>query len=93
MGKLTLLEYTETAKTTSYLKIFNKNLNDTNFSEKYANNAKIKVFISERFDFIRFAIFNKEYRKWIVKRATDKNWQQQKLVQLGFKSQRQKTFK
>ena len=63
--------------------IFHNNLNDEKIRVRNAKKATIRVFFIERFDFLKYAIFNKEYRQWILKRATDKKWQEKKLIQLG----------
>jgi hypothetical protein len=88
MGKISLLEYTETKKTKKFMAIFHNNLNDEKIRVRNAKKATIRVFFIERFDFLKYAIFNKEYRQWILKRATDKKWQEKKLIQLGLKKQK-----
>ena len=32
------------------------------------------------------SIFDKEIRTWLIKRITDKQWQKEKLIQLGLKT-------
>jgi hypothetical protein len=85
MGKIKSLEYTETAKTTSYLKIFHLHLNDDSLRKKFMEKTSKKLFIRKRIEFIKHSFFNREYRKWMFKRATDKNWQNEKLRQIGIK--------
>ncbi|MDP5093730.1 MAG: hypothetical protein NWQ17_10490, partial [Polaribacter sp.] len=85
MGKIKSLEYTETAQTKSYLKTFYIHLNNDSLRIKFMKSTSKKLFIKERIDFIIHSFFDKEYRKWMFKRATDKNWQNEKLMQLGIK--------
>lgn len=84
-GKITSLEYDKTKNTISYLKIFYKQLNDNNLREKYFKRISRKLFFTSRLEFIIKSFTRKEYRTYILKRAMDKKWQRQKLVQLGFK--------
>jgi hypothetical protein len=86
MGKISSLEYTVTNKTTLYLHIFYKQLDDTpEIREKHQRKVAKKVLNKKRVEYILFAIFKKEFRQWILKRVTDKEVQQQILKKLGLK--------
>jgi len=79
------LQYTSSKKIEKYLLIFYKYLNDNNL---YNNNYKKilkKKGVIHRFTIIYKSFFYKEYRVWLFRRITDKNWQKEKLVQLGIK--------
>ena len=43
------------------------------------------LFLKHRLNIIYKCILYKEYRVWLFKRVTDKNWYKEKLTQLGFK--------
>ena len=79
------LEYNSTGDIESYLKIFNEQLNDSAKSIKRHKKIDRKLFINKRLNIIYKSIFNNEYRTWLIKRTTDKNWQREKLIQLGIK--------
>ena len=79
------LEYNSTGDIESYLKIFNEQLNDSAKSLKRHKKIDRKLFINKRLNIIYKSIFNNEYRTWLIKRTTDKNWQREKLIQLGIK--------
>ena len=84
-NKTKTLQYTSSKKIEKYLIVFNKFLNNRGL---YSNNyEKIinKKAILLRFTIIYKSFFYKEYRVWLFKRITDKNWQKEKLIQLGIK--------
>jgi hypothetical protein len=87
MGKISSLEYTVTNKTTLYVQIFYRQLDDTAvIREKHQRKVAKKVLYRKRVEYIiLIIIFKKEFRQWMLKRATDKEWQQQMLKQLGLK--------
>ena len=43
------------------------------------------MFLKSRLNIIRKLITSKEYRVWLFKRVTDKNWYKEKGIQLGIK--------
>ncbi|WP_334055687.1 nucleotidyltransferase domain-containing protein [Polaribacter sp. P097] len=79
------LAYKSTLEIEEYLSIFEAQLNNSSLRTKNFKAAERKLFIKSRANILYKSIFDKEYRKWLSKRVTDKNWQQEKLVQLGFK--------
>ncbi|AUC86437.1 hypothetical protein CW731_14625 [Polaribacter sp. ALD11] len=84
-GNIQSLEYKKTENTEAYLSKF---LNDIEHQEK-AKRAYLKIsrklFLKTRLNIIKKSLFNKEYRQWLINRTTDKNWQREKLIQLGIK--------
>ena len=46
---------------------------------------KTYLFLISRLNIIYNSIIYKEYRVWLFKRVTDKNWCKEKLIQLGIK--------
>ncbi len=44
-----------------------------------------RLFITKRLSIIYKSFFSKEYRSWLFYRVTSKQWQREKLVQLGLK--------
>ncbi|MGY0426463.1 MAG: nucleotidyltransferase domain-containing protein [Polaribacter sp.] len=85
LGKVTSLEYKKTAKTEEYLTNFNEYLiNETKRNSNYRKNSR-KLFVKRRMSIIFKSLIDKKYRTWLLKRISDKDWQQEKWIQLGFK--------
>ena len=84
-GKIASLEYDKTSETEIYLATYNKHLLDDSLRKNKNKKKERNLFIKSRFEIIYKSIFNKEYRNWLFKRITDKNWQRDKLIQLGLK--------
>jgi hypothetical protein len=79
------LEYNNTKKVASYLRVFNSQFNNKEQTKRKHNRIKIYLFIKSRVNIIYKSFIYKEYRVWLFKRVTDKNWYKEKLVQLGIK--------
>ena len=79
------LAYEKTAKTKTYLSVFKSQLTITKKTKRLHNRVKIYLFIKVRLNIFYKSIFYKEYRLWLFKRLTDKNWYKEKLIQLGIK--------
>jgi len=79
------LEYKKTKESEEYIDFFEKNIENNAISKKFYKKIKTKLFIKQRLSIIYKSIFDKDHRKWLIKRTTDKNWQNEKLVQLGLK--------
>jgi hypothetical protein len=84
-NKVNSLHYSEDLETKAYLKHFNNQLENDSFRQQHHNKTKTNLFIKERLNIIKDSLFDKEKRNWLLKRTTDKNWQREKLVQLGLK--------
>lgn len=79
------LEYSPTLDTESYLKIFKKHLNNPKLKNKHFKRTENYLFIKSCLSIVFKSFYKKEYREWLIKRTTDKNWQRKKLVQLGLR--------
>jgi hypothetical protein len=79
------LAYNSTVEIAAYLNTFKEQLEDKVLRNKSHQKTKRKLFIKSRLEIIYKSFFDKTYRKWLIKRTTDKNWQKDKLVQLGLK--------
>ncbi|MEN8775818.1 MAG: nucleotidyltransferase family protein [Polaribacter sp.] len=79
------LEYNNTKKVVSYLSAFNSQFSDRKTTKRRYKRIKIYLFIKKRVNIIYKSIIYKEYRIWLFKRVTDKNWYKEKMIQLGFK--------
>ena len=79
------LEYNKTKMTASYLNIFNSQFTNPKATKRRHKLVKIFLFIRSRFNIFYKSVVYKDYRVWIFRRVTDKNWYKEKLVQLGFK--------
>jgi len=79
------LKYVNSKDIEAYLKSFNQLLADEKLRNKSYRKIKIALFIKSRCTIIYKSFFDKTYRNWLLKRTTDKNWQKEKLIQLGLK--------
>jgi len=79
------LKYNYTKKTASYLNVFNSQFTNRQTTKIRHKHIKIYLFLKSRVNIIYKSIIYKEYRVWLFKRVTDKNWYKEKLVQLGIK--------
>ena len=79
------LEYNKTTKTASYLSVFNSQFINRKKTKRKHNRIKISLFIKFRVNILYKSIIYKEYRVWLFKRVTDKNWYKEKIIQLGIK--------
>ena len=85
-NKADSLTYNPTAKIASYLSVFNSQFTSSKSIKRKTKRINIYLFIKLRVNIIFKSIIYKEYRVWLFKRVTDKNWLHQKLIQLGIKS-------
>ena len=90
LGQIPSLEYTENLKTNSYLKKVLNYLIDDDKRKKHTNFTIKKLFILRKLEFLKNLFLDKEYRAWLQVRAKDKNWQNEKLIQLGVKKKNTK---
>ena len=79
------LQYTTSKKIKKYLILFNKQLEDKDLLIKNYKKISKKKAIINRLIIIYNSFFYKEYRVWLFRRITDKNWRKEKLIQLGIK--------
>ena len=79
------LEYNKNSKTASYLRDFNSQFINGNATKRRHKRIKIYLFIITRLNILYKSIIYKDYRGWLFKRVTDKNWYKEKLLQLGIK--------
>ena len=84
-NKVDSLEYNKTKKTASYLSIFNNQFTNIKTAKRRYKRIKTYLFFKKRLGIIYKSLIYKEYRVWLFKRVTDKNWYKEKLVQLNFK--------
>ena len=79
------LEYNNTTKTASYLSVFKSQFTDRKTTKRRHKRIKMYLFIKSRVNIIYKSFIYKEYRVWLFKRVTDKNWYKRKLVQFGIR--------
>ena len=84
-NKVDSLEYNNTKKVASYLSVFNSQFTNPIPTKRRHKRIKIYLFIKSRVKIIYKSIIYKEYRVWLFKRVTDKNWYKEKGIQLGIK--------
>ncbi|MDA9247448.1 nucleotidyltransferase family protein [Flavobacteriaceae bacterium] len=82
-NKVESIEYIKNAKTALYLRNFNKQFTKPVRGQSKRN--KIYLFIKRIFYILYKSIIYKEYRIFLFKSVTDKNWYKEKLIQLGIK--------
>ena len=78
------LEYNNTKKTVAYLSNFNSQFANPKATYRKHKIIQIYLFLKQRLTIIYKSLLHKEYRVWLFKKVTDKNWYKEKLIQLGF---------
>jgi hypothetical protein len=84
-NKVDSLEYNNTKKAASYLSVFNSQFTNRKTTKRRHKRIKMYLFLKCRLNIIYKSIISKEYRVWLFKRMTDKNWYKEKGIQLGIK--------
>jgi hypothetical protein len=84
-NKVDSLEYNNTKMTASYLSIFNNQFTNRKTTKIRYKRIKTYLFLKSRLGIIYKSLIYKEYRVWLFKRVTDKNWYKEKGIQLGIK--------
>ncbi len=84
-NRVNSLEYNKTTKTALYLRDFNSQISNPIRAKTRSTYIKIYLFIKIRFSIILKSIIYKEYRVWLFKILSDKNWFREKGTQLGIK--------
>jgi hypothetical protein len=84
-NKVDSLEYNKTKKTASYLSDFNSQFTNPIPTKRQSKFNKIYIFIKRIFYVLYKSIIYKEYRVFLFKCLTDKNWYKEKGIQLGIK--------
>ena len=79
------LKYNPSAKIESYLSGFNSQFTNPIPKKRYTIFYKIYIFVKRIFFVLFKSISHVEYRVFLFKSLTDKNWYKQKLVQFGIK--------
>lgn len=79
------IQYTKTKAAENYMNDFYYYLENQEMSKKHHKKTQRKNSIKQRLDILKKALVSKEHRNWLIKRVSDKDWQQQKLIQLGLK--------
>ncbi|MDB4167628.1 hypothetical protein N9601_04045 [Polaribacter sp.] len=82
-NKVETIEYNKNAKTALYLRNFNNQFSKPVRSQSKGN--KIYLFIKRTFYILYKSLISKEYRVFLFKSLTDKNWYKEKIIQLGIK--------
>ena len=84
-NKVDSLEYNNTKMSASYLSVFNNQFTNSKTTKRRHKRIKTYLFLKSRLGVIYKSLIYKDYRVWLFKRVTDKNWYKEKLVQLNFK--------
>ena len=84
-GKPDSLQYQKNESSKQYISDFYKYLENSELNKKFTKKKSRELFIKKRLAILKKAIFNKEHRDWVLKRISDRDWQQEKLIQLGLK--------
>ena len=87
-GEIDSLEYHKTEETANYLSLFDSLLLNERKRKSRIKLKYIEFFIKDRLSILYKSLFDKEYRYWLLKRILDKNWQREKMVQLGLKKRK-----
>jgi hypothetical protein len=73
-NKVDSLEYNNTKKAASYLSAFNSQFTNRQTTKIRHKRIKRYLLLKNRLNLIYKSIIYKEYRVWLFKRVTDKNW-------------------
>jgi len=84
-NKVDSLEYNNTKNAASYLSVFNSQFTSRKTTKKRHKLIKTYLSLKSRLNIIYKSIIYKEYRVWLFKRVTDKNWYKEKLLQFRVK--------
>jgi len=79
------LEYSKSIETILYLRAFNSHFTNPITTKIQSPHIKAYLFLKSRVNILYKSIIYKEYRVWLFKRVTDKNWYKEKKIQLGIK--------
>jgi hypothetical protein len=79
------LEYNKTTKAASYLSVFKSQFIKRKTTKIRHKRIKAYLLLKSRVNIIYKSIIYKEYRVWLFKIVTDKNWCKEKLIELGIK--------
>ena len=82
-NKVETINYNKNAKTDLYLRNFNNQFIKP--IRGVSKLTKIYSFIKRTFFILHMSFINKDYRIFLFKSLTDKNWYSQKLIQFGIK--------
>jgi hypothetical protein len=79
------LKYNNTKKTAYYLSVFKSQFANSKTTKIRHKFIKTYLFLKTRLNILYKSIIYKEYRVWLFKRVTDKNWYIEKGIQLRIK--------
>ena len=82
-NKVDSLKYNKNNKVNLYLRSFNNQLNKQ--TKAKFRSIELYIFIKRSLFIIYMAFLSKEYRLFLFKCLTDKNWYKEKMIQLGIK--------
>ena len=77
------MTYQTTENTKNYVASFYKLLENERYRTSFNKKTKQNLFILKRMYIILKSFTDTNYRKWFLKRITDKNWYHEKAIQLG----------
>ena len=77
-NKVDSLEYNKTKKAASYLSVFNSQFTNPIQQRVYHKRIKMYIFIKRTLYVLHKSLKHKEYRIWLFKSLTDKNWYKDK---------------
>jgi hypothetical protein len=76
------LEYNKTKKVAAYLRDFNRQFTKGKTTKRRYKLFKTYLFLKSRLNILLKSVIYREYRVWLFKRVTDKNWYKEKGIQL-----------
>ena len=84
-GNIYTLDYNKTKKAEKYLSTFDSLVSNDAKRRFWYMLKFIELSIQKRINIIFKLFTSKEHRVWLIKRISDKNWQKNKLKQIGLK--------
>ena len=79
------IKYNNTKKTEHYLLEFKNKFENTRKIKLYNKCITIYLYLIDRLNILIKSFIYKDYRLWVFRRITDRNWYKEKLIELMFK--------
>ncbi|CAM1374307.1 nucleotidyltransferase domain-containing protein [Tenacibaculum xiamenense] len=77
LGNVSSITYQNNKQTAKDLKKFNKLVLDRKFRDRYRSRISKSIYFKSRLNIIIKSILNKDYRFWLIKRLTDREFRRQ----------------
>lgn len=80
----TSIPYKKTENSEQFINTFFRIMSDQKFQKSHFEKWKRRLFIKARINVISKSFYRKEYRYWLFKKITDKQWHKQKMMPVKY---------